>query len=216
MAGKVCVDCASGVGYGTELFAKAGAAHVYGVDLSNEAVEKARARCKDLPNVTILQGSATALPLPPASIDLFISFETIEHVDGDRDFLAEVSRVLSPGGTFVCSTPNRFVTMPGKSIADKPWNPFHVREYDQDEFASLLGQYFGELRLLGQNPQPGWRLKILSAIGKMAPGNIGGRIASALKLPRLLYDRESHHDVRALPAGSTCEYLVALCTKRKS
>lgn len=214
--GKVCVDCACGVGYGTELFARAGAAHVHAIDLSDDAVEAARARCKGLTNVTVLQGSATNLPLPPASVDLFISFETIEHVDADKDFLAEVARVLSPAGTFVCSTPNRAVTMPGKSIGDRPWNPFHIREYDEGEFVSLLGEYFEEIRLLGQNPQPGGRVKMLSALGKLAPGHLGGRINSVLKLPRFLYDRESHHEVCAPPAGGCCEYLVAVCSKRRS
>ena len=216
VAGKVCVDCACGVGYGTELFARAGATHVHAFDLSDDAVEATRARCQGLSNVSVLKGSGTNLPLPSSSVDLFISFETIEHIDADRDFLAEVARVLSPAGMFLCSTPNRAVTMPGKRLADKPWNPFHVREYDEREFVSLLGEYFGELRLLGQNPQPGWRVSMLGALGRAAPGHIGGRIHSALKLPRLLYDRESHHDVCTPPAGGCCEYLLAVCTKRRA
>ena len=214
--GKVCVDCACGVGYGTELFARAGAAHVHAIDVSHDAVEATRARCKGLSNVTVQHGSGTQLPLPAASVDLFISFETIEHIDADRDFLAEVARVLSPAGTFVCSTPNRTVTMPGKRIADKPWNPFHVREYDEREFGSLLREYFEDIRLLGQNPQPGWRVRTLGALGKLAPGHAGGRIHSALKLPRLLYDREAHHSVCTPPADGYCEYLVAVCTKRRA
>ena len=215
MAGKVCVDCATGVGYGAELFARSGAKHVYAIDLSEDAVEKARLRTKGLSNVTVLQGSGTALPLEPASVDLFISFESIEHIESDRQFLSEVARVLMPSGTFICSTPNRSVTMPGKRLADRPWNPFHVREYDPQEFASLLGEYFEEVRLLGQNPQAAWRVKVMNTIGRLAPGHVGGRIHSALKLPRLLYDRESHHDVRVIPAGATSEYLVAICSKPK-
>lgn len=211
--GKVCVDCACGVGEGTAMFANAGASHVHGFDLSDDAVNAAKQRCAGLPNVTIRKSSALSLPLASSSVDIFVSLETIEHLDHDREFLAEVGRVLSADGTLVCSTPNRSVTMPGKKISDKPWNPFHVREYGVDEFVTLLKDGFRTIRLLGQNPRAAWRVRLLETIGRLAPGNIGGRVNSALKLPRLIFDSESHHRVREIPSFGTCEYLVAVCTR---
>lgn len=210
--GKVVADCACGVGLGSAMFAAAGATSVHAFDLSEVAVATARQNCTEFPLVAVRQADGRDLPLEDSSIDLFISFETIEHITDDRGFLIEVARVLKPGGNFICSTPNRSVTMPGKDLSDAPWNPFHVREYNQAEFQALLEEHFESVQMYGQNPTPAWRVRTLEIIGRIFPGHTGGRINSALKLPRLAYDTEEHHAVGELPANGTCEYLVAFCT----
>lgn len=212
VAGKVIADCACGIGLGSAMFAKAGATQVNAFDLSEEAVIAASANCAGLSAVAVRQADGRHLQLADASIDVFISFETIEHIDDDRDFLREVVRVLRPDGCFICSTPNRSVTMPGKSLTDRPWNPFHVREYNHAEFASLLSERFASTRMYGQNPKPAWRVDALEQLGRVLPGHLGGRINSALKLPRLAYDKEAHHAVIDLPVDGTCEYMVMVCT----
>lgn len=212
---KIIVDCACGIGKGTSMFAKAGASQVYAFDLSHEAVEITKQRCVELANVTVMQASALALPLDNASIDIFISLETIEHIQDDQSFLNEVTRLLSADGIFICSTPNRAVTMPGKIITDKPWNPFHVREYNTDEFQMLLSERFNTVHILGQNAYSQWRISLLEKLGRLLPGHTGGRINSALKLPRFAYDQEHHHKVRDLPDHGACEYLVAVCKQPK-
>lgn len=215
VADKVVADCACGVGLGSAMFAQAGATKVHAFDLSPDAVAAARKNCAQYPTVDVQQADGRHLPLADNSIDLFISFESIEHIDDDRGFIKEVVRVLRPGGSFICSTPNRTITMPGKTLADAPWNPFHVREYDHDEFAHLLGEYFEDIQMYGQNPQSAWRVSLLECIGHMLPGHTGGRINSGLKLPRLAYDKEAHHAVVLPHNGEQCEYLVAFCgTKR--
>lgn len=45
------------------------------------------------------------LPMADASYDNVVSFNTLEHVFADRQLLAEMLRVLKPGGTFVLSVP---------------------------------------------------------------------------------------------------------------
>jgi SAM-dependent methyltransferase len=209
---KVVVDCACGTGAGSAIFAEAGASQVYAYDLSERAVEQARQRCAPFPHVVVQQASGLSLPLAGASIDMFVSLETIEHIDDDAAFLREIVRVLTPVGTLICSTPNRSITMPGKVLTDRPWNPFHVREYNQQEFATLLRERFRTVRLLGQNARSAWRVGLLEEFGRRLPGHVGGRVNSVLKLPRLAYDRESHHRVRELPGRGTCEYLVAVCS----
>jgi SAM-dependent methyltransferase len=194
------------------MFAAAGAARVHAFDLSADAVAEARGRTAAYPNVTVEQSSGLDLPLGSESTDLFISLETIEHVDDDRGFVAEVARVLRPDGVFVCSTPNRIVSMPGKELTDRPWNRFHVREYSPAEYVALLGSYFEHVRLLGQNIRPEWRVKLATRAGRALPGNFAARINSALKLPRLVYDRENQHRVRELPEAGATEYLVAICS----
>jgi SAM-dependent methyltransferase len=211
--GRRVADCACGVGEGTAMFARAGAASVRAFDVSPDAVAAARTTCATLTNVVVGEASGTALPLDDASIDVFVCLETIEHVVEDRDLVAEVARVVADGGTLVCSTPNRAVTMPGKSLNDPPWNPFHVREYSAEEFTALLGERFESVELFGQNPRRGVRVRVMAALGGVLPGNLGGRLTSVLKLPRLVFDRDHHHRVVNLPAGGTCEYLVAVCRR---
>lgn len=72
-----------------------------------------------------------------SSVDYVISFQVIEHIDRDREFVAEVYRVLKPGGTFIVTTPNRTMSLTR--------NPWHVREYTPVELERLLRSYFAEV-----------------------------------------------------------------------
>lgn len=64
-----------------------------GVDLSPGMLEKARARGLD-----VLEGSATALPFEDGSFDVACSFKVLAHVPDIEKALAEMSRVVRPGG----------------------------------------------------------------------------------------------------------------------
>ena len=74
-----------------------------------------------------------AIELPRHEFDLAVSFETIEHIDGDQVFFGRIFEALKSGGRFVCSTPNQVVT---PFSADK--YPFHRRHYTLDEISALL------------------------------------------------------------------------------
>ncbi len=78
------------------------------------------------------------MPLPSASVDLIVSFETIEHLPEQREMLAEFRRVLAADGVLVISSPNRPVYNEGGGIE----NHFHVRELDRAELAALLTPSF--------------------------------------------------------------------------
>ena len=131
-AGKRVLDAASGEGYGSFLLARE-AASVVGVDVSAAAVAHAQQRYAR-PNLRFVAASVVALPLPDASVDLVVSFETIEHLAAQEPMLAEFRRVLTPGGCLVISSPNRPVYNEGGGID----NHYHVRELDRDELAALL------------------------------------------------------------------------------
>jgi SAM-dependent methyltransferase len=69
-------------------------------------------------------GSATSIPAADASIDVAISFETLEHIREQDEFIAELHRVLKPDGVLLISCPNK------AEYTDKrgTQNEFHVKE----------------------------------------------------------------------------------------
>ncbi len=147
VAGKRVLDVASGEGYGSALMAGV-AASVTGVDISAEAVEHAAARYGSAPNLRYVCASCASIPLPDASFDVIVSFETIEHMTEHDAFMAEVARLLAPGGLFIISSPNRV------EYSDRTGyrNEFHVKELDGPELRSLLDRHFPEQHWFAQRP----------------------------------------------------------------
>jgi SAM-dependent methyltransferase len=147
--GKDVLDVASGEGYGSALLAQV-AKSVVGVELAEDVVAHANTEYRQ-PNVCFWQGDARELPIPDASIDVAVSFETIEHFDGHDRFLSEIRRVLRPGGRLVISTPDRDHYSP----TGAPANPFHVLEMTRSEFSALLSRHFAHVVLALQRPMIG-------------------------------------------------------------
>ncbi len=85
-------------------------------------------------NVSMVSCTVPPLPFPDKSFDCVVSFQVIEHIESDTKFVAEVYRVLKPGGKFIVSTPNAPLSLTR--------NPWHIREYSADEFTALLGTKF--------------------------------------------------------------------------
>jgi SAM-dependent methyltransferase len=135
-AGRRVLDAACGEGYGSALLARS-AASVLGVDLAASAVAHATARyaCS---NLAFVQASVTGLPFAEASVDLIVSFETLEHLAAQREMLAEFRRVLAADGALILSSPNR----PVYNDAGGGANHYHVRELDRGELAQLLAPLF--------------------------------------------------------------------------
>jgi SAM-dependent methyltransferase len=75
------------------------------------------------------------------SFDTVVSFQVIEHVRQDELFLREIYRILKPGGMALITTPNRKMTLTR--------NPWHIREYEAEEFHVLAGKVFDEVELKG-------------------------------------------------------------------
>lgn len=144
-AGKAVLDVACGEGYGSARLAVS-AASVLGVDISEAAVAHARETYANTGNLRFEVGSATAIPLPAASVDVAISFETIEHLHQQREMLAELRRVLRPDGVLVISSPNRKVYSDDRGYT----NEYHVKELYFDELDTLLRERFEAVAYWGQ------------------------------------------------------------------
>jgi SAM-dependent methyltransferase len=214
VAGKAVLDCACGEAFGSALFLKSGASRVYALDRSDATILHAASRI-GANRIHFIASEATRIPLPQSTIDVYISLETIEHVDRDGDYLREATRLLKPDGVFICSTPNRSVVNPGKTLTSRPWNPFHVREYSRTEFMELLSRFWGEVEIYGQNPLSARTVRVLGALGSMLPGYGAVRMRQILKLPRLIVDRTSNYSVIRDDGGrlTTFESLLAVCRR---
>ncbi len=139
VAGKRVLDAACGEGYGTALLSNL-ASTVVGVDIDAATVAHADARYGDGARVRFVEGSCAALPLPDASVDVVVSFETIEHLrEADQSrMLDEFARVLVPGGLLVISSPNKRLYSDERGYV----NEFHLNELYRDSFARLLAPAF--------------------------------------------------------------------------
>lgn len=138
------LDIACGEGYGSNLLAGF-ATSVVGVDVAADSIAHAAVKYRRR-NLRYAHGSATAVPLPDAAVDLVVSFETIEHLREHDEMLSELRRVLRPGGRVIISSPDRRYY----SEATGYTNPFHLRELSCDEFRTLIARFFPHSRLLRQ------------------------------------------------------------------
>lgn len=159
--GARVLDLASGEGYGSALLAAA-AKEVVGVDIDPVAVRHAHGRYQQ-PNLRFEVGSivdAEVLPDAAELFDVVVCFEALEHVDDHEGLVANVRRLLRPGGLFVVSTPDRRV------YSDEPGqdNPFHTHELDRQELADLLRARFANVRMAGQSVVAG------SVLADLGPG----------------------------------------------
>lgn len=129
------LEIGTGSGYGIELVAPHARRFV--------TIDKHRPQEELLArgDVTFLEAVVPPLPFRDASFDWVISFQVIEHIRDDRAFVAEIHRVLRPGGRFLVTTPNAPMSLTR--------NPWHVREYTPEELRQLLLGPFSEVEALG-------------------------------------------------------------------
>jgi SAM-dependent methyltransferase len=149
-AGNAVLDVASGEGYGAA-FLSTVATHIHGVDIDPDTVRQASRKYAACANLRFVQASCTALPFPERSFDVIVSFETIEHIDGESQvrMLEEFDRLLKPEGIVILSSPNKAEY----SDAREARNEFHVQELYRDELARLLARHFEATRWFSQRIQ---------------------------------------------------------------
>ncbi len=139
-SGKKVIDIACGEGYGTNALRRV-ACSCIGVDQDAQTVAHAREKYGD----GFFVGKAEEIPHETASVDLVVSFETIEHIASPERFVAEIDRVLKPGGEVIISTPNKTIY----NFASAR-NPFHCSEMEKEAFVELLAHHFEVFQICGQ------------------------------------------------------------------
>ena len=92
------VGCGTGVDLPEMLVPTQPGGSVVGVDLSEHAVDAASGRVSDIPSISVHVADAQSLPFADRSFDAARIDRVLLHLDRPEDALAEISRVLDPGG----------------------------------------------------------------------------------------------------------------------
>lgn len=158
-AGARVLDLGCAFGFGTRILAQR--YRVHGHDLDLRYVERAR---RSVPSATFSAGRADHIPCADGAFDAVVLLDVLEHVPDDRSVIAEVARVLVPGGQLVLTTPNLGLLAGWDSLNvyqhfrlnawpaptdDPSWpaSPMH-RHYDVAKLLALLGDQF-EIKTAG-------------------------------------------------------------------
>jgi 2-polyprenyl-3-methyl-5-hydroxy-6-metoxy-1,4-benzoquinol methylase len=145
LAGMRAIDMACGEGYGSDVLARA-AQSVVGVDANPEAHEHARLRYTRK-NLRYERDLVETFSEPA---DAVVFLQTIEHLHNPTEVLAHFRSLVAdaPGGGVVyVSTPNVLTLAPrGARRSDNPW---HVHEYEADEFEMLCRGTFSRVEMYG-------------------------------------------------------------------
>jgi len=138
--GKVLIDSACGTGYGSKILSDALNTKVVGLDIDSMAVRyainKYESKNTEFKIADLLDNTA----IQHASVDCFVSFETIEHVPDPIKILSNISDWLKKDGVLIISTPNKWGL-----------TPYHFYDYDYESFVNHLSKFFNIDGIFSQN-----------------------------------------------------------------
>lgn len=144
VSGLRVLDTCCGTAYGTYHYIYSFAASVYGADYSLDALKHYDFYQNGLP---LVQMDVVQLAFPQNAFDVVLALESIEHFskDAGQQYIAEISRVLRPGGILFGSTP---------LCADKcllpvlqAGNEFHPYPYTRHSLNYVLNKYFDRVNI---------------------------------------------------------------------
>ena len=115
--------------------------NVYGIDISENMARKAKDNLKNGASVSI--GDSEHLPYADEVFDVVYCNDSFHHYPKSEMVMAEVSRVLKPGGTFIigdCRQP--FLSRTIMNAFMRFSNEGDVKIYSKREICNMLDQYF--------------------------------------------------------------------------
>jgi SAM-dependent methyltransferase len=144
--GKRLLEVGSGPGLHLEYYCRGNEA--VAMDVDQPALEYVR---QHLGVETVWGDFATSLPFDDGRFDAVVAGETLEHMPYPTIFLAEVRRVLAPGGLFVGSVPNayryrnRLDVLRGLPIDP---DPVHVQFFSLASLRAILSRDFEAIEIV--------------------------------------------------------------------
>jgi 2-polyprenyl-3-methyl-5-hydroxy-6-metoxy-1,4-benzoquinol methylase len=183
------------VGFGSGIYLPHLAAlysEVVAIDLERAFIDHGASIARELPNLRVIADDITASKLDSNAFDLILCSEVIEHIPDWTRALAEMHRVLKPGGTLILSTPQPYspLELLGK-IAFKPGIVSIVRlVYGEEIVETGHVNLRSQKQIMRELDRIGFRVKKRFKTGVYLPGaaefmgNIGLRIEQWLE-PRM-------------------------------
>lgn len=138
------LEVGCGEGYGVSLLSQK-VRKIVGLDVDKKTVSCALSKYETR-NASFQLYAGKDIPYEDATFDGVVSFQVVEHIKNDVNYIAEIFRVLKKGGIFIVSTPNKSCRLRPNQ---KPWNRFHIREYNPFELESLLRTKFSDVKIFG-------------------------------------------------------------------
>jgi SAM-dependent methyltransferase len=122
-----------------------------GSDISNVAVEYGT---RKYPGISLRVESAEKLPDADEQFDLVLSFDVLEHLFNVDAHLAEVYRVLRPGGCYLLQTPSKvsnalFETVRSRSFQ---WKQYHPSLHTPGQLKRRLAKHRFDVTFIKMNP----------------------------------------------------------------
>ncbi|MEO8577083.1 MAG: class I SAM-dependent methyltransferase [Gemmatimonadales bacterium] len=223
-SGREVAEIACGTGQGLGLLGR-NARRLFACDLSDENLDKVRLTYGS--RFAIAQADAQALPFEDNSLDVIVLLETLYFLPIPDAFLAEVKRVLRPGGYCLLSCIN-------KDCPDfNPNHPLYFNHYGAPQLSEKLRQHGFEPECFGIIPmdQPSIRSRVFKPLKQMAVrlNLIPESMQARLLLKRIVFGRLDlmPHDISVLappivaPASISSDvpdlvHQVVLCAGVKS
>ncbi len=138
------LEVGCGEGYGTNLLAKK-VGKIIGLDVDKKTIDHATKKYGS-ENCIFSLYDGKIIPYKGSIFDAVVSFQVIEHVRDDANYVSEIFRVLKPEGIFLVTTPNATYRI---QQGQKPWNRYHIREYYPDELETVLKNMFSDITIWG-------------------------------------------------------------------
>ena len=146
----VALDLGCGGGGALEALARSHE-RVIGLNISLAELMLARRFLQDhgLLEVCLVAAAAEALPFRGSSLGFVLMEDTIEHLADQKAALAEVLRILCPGGTLHMSSPNRHALLSPEGHVKLMWLGFLPRPLMHPYVRVRTGGSYRHIRLLG-------------------------------------------------------------------
>ena len=180
-SGDRVLDVGSGFGRHIYECARHGA-HVVALDYADDEVGQTRETLVAMVAtgeiaadrlVGVVRGDARRLPFPDSTFDVVITSEVLEHIQDDVAAIAEMVRVLKPGGRFAGTVPAWLPEVVNWKLSDEYHAPKsvggHVRIYAKPEFARQAAGCRPRRRRLSPCPRPALAV-LVAQVRRRPPG----------------------------------------------
>ncbi|MGI8486099.1 MAG: class I SAM-dependent methyltransferase [Thermomicrobiales bacterium] len=151
------LDCGSGYGFVLRILTELTPANVVGLEYQAERVQETREILGPNPRLMLTQGNAMRLPFADDTFTHVVCSEVLEHLNDDEQAVAEMSRVLKPGGVLTVTVPsanfplgwdpaNWMLAKVSKRQlrGEKPWSGIwygHQRLYTMSDLSALMSRH---------------------------------------------------------------------------